>query len=212
MPRRIPRLIDSQVLAELSQITPEIRQKIVGFTARRVRMIAAAGCPVASDEPDILLADAIADTLTGVVSWDRRYPLSFHLCSVVRTRTWNQIRRAKRHLHVPLEAAVDQEELVALQHADGRHAPPQPDSLLAVAHTTHELYRTLRRRATRDAALLAILDAYALGFVKPREVMRLTRMTRAEFLNARRRLNRVLVQVPGMLRRAAQDLIRSRLE
>lgn len=212
MPRRIPRLIDSQVLAELSQITPDIRRKIFRYAVRRVRMVAAAGCSVASDEPDILVADAIADTLIGVVSWDRRYRLSFHLCSVVRTRTWNQIVRAKRHLHVPLEVAIDQEELIAIQHADGRHASPHPDSLLAFAHTTHELYRTLRRRATRDAALLAILDAYALGFVKPREVMRLTSMTRAEFLNARRRLNRALVQVPPRLRRAAQDLIENSLE
>jgi hypothetical protein len=212
MPRRNPRLIDSQVLVELSRITPDIKQRILRYAARRVQMIAAEGCPVASDEPDILLADAIADTLTGVVSWDRRYHLSFHLCSVVRTRTWNQIVRAKRYLHVPLEAAVEQEELVALQRADGRHAQYEPDSLLAIARTTHELYRTLRHRATSDAALLAILDAYALGFVRPREVMERTRMTRAEFLNARRRLNRVLVQVPTGLRRAAQDLIRNNLQ
>src|SRR6266581_2859653 len=118
MPRRIPRLIDSQMLTELSKIAPDIRREIFRYAARRVQMVAAAGCSVASNEPDILVADAIADTLTGVVSWDRRYHLSFHLCSVVRTRTWNQIARAKRHLHVPIEVALDQEELVAIQHAD----------------------------------------------------------------------------------------------
>jgi hypothetical protein len=171
-------------------------------------MIAEAGCPVSSDEPDILLADAIADTLTGVVSWDRRYPLSFHLCSVVRTRTWSQIARAKRQRRVPFEIVSDQEDPIVFQHAAGCRAPPQPDALLAVARITHELCATVRHNVTRDLEVLTILDAYALGVVKPRDVMRLTRMTRSEFLNARRRLDRALVQVPAVLRRAAQDVIR----
>lgn len=173
MPRRIPRLIDSQVLVELSRITPDIRRRMLEYAARRVRMIAEAGCPVSSDEPDILLADAIADTLTGVVRWDRRYQLSFHLCSVVRTRTWNQIVRAKHQRRVPFEIVSDQGEPIALQHAAGCHAPPQPDALLAIAHTTYKLFRTVRRNITRDVAALTILEAYARGVVKPREVMRL---------------------------------------
>lgn len=209
MSRRIPRFIDSQVLIELSKITPDVRRRILRYAAHRVRMVAEAGCPVASDEPDILVADAIADTLTGVVIWDRRYHLSYHLCSVVRTRTWNQIARARRQRRMPLEVVSDQEELIAVEYVAGRHAPPRPDSLLATAHVTHELYGAVRRGAIRDAAVLALLDAYALGFVKPREVMKLTRMTRAEFVNARRRLDRALVQVPLVLRRAAQDLIQN---
>jgi hypothetical protein len=123
------------------------------YATRRVRMIAEVGCPVSSDEPDILLADAIADTLTGVVIWDRRYQLSFHLCSVVRTRTWNQIARAKRQRRVSFGSVSDQEELFVFQHAAGSLAPPQPDALLAFAHTTYKLYRSSRirvmpRRAT----------------------------------------------------------------
>jgi hypothetical protein len=212
MPRRIPRLIDPQVLVELSRITPDVRRRMLECAARRVRMIAEAGCPVSSDEADILLADAIADTLTGVVAWDRRYQLSFHLCSVVRTRTWNQIARARRQRRVSFGIASDQEELFVFQHAAGSHAAPQPDALLAIAHTTYKLYRTVRCNVSRDVAVLTILDAYARGFVKPRDVMRLTRMTRLEFLNARRRLDRALVQVPAALRRAAQDLIRDNRE
>lgn len=209
MPRQYPQLIDSQVVIEISQITAELRRNIVRYAARRVRMVAQAGCPVASDEPDILVADAIADTLTGVVTWDRRYPLSHHLCNVVRTRTWNQIARARRQRRVSLEVMSDREELSSVEHVAGLDAPCRPDALLATAHVTHELYGTVRRHAARDAALLALLDAYALGCVKPREVMRLTRMTRAEFVNARRRLDRALVQVPVVLRRAAQDLIQN---
>jgi hypothetical protein len=207
MPRQYPPLIDSQVVIEISQITAERRRKILRYAARRARMVAEAGCPVASDEPDILVTDAIADTLTGVVTWDRRYHLSYHLCSVVRTRTWNQIARAKRQRRVSLEVMDDREELSAVEYVAGLDAPRRPDALLAAAHVTHELYDTVRRHAARDAALLALLDAYALGCAKPREVMRLTRMTRAEFVNARRRLDRALVQMPVALRRAAHDLM-----
>jgi hypothetical protein len=207
MPRQCPRFIDSQVVIEISQITAEVRRKILRYAARRVRMVAEAGCPVASDEPDILVADAIADTLTGVVTWDRRHPLSYHLCSVVRTRTSNQIARAKRQRRVALEVMNDREELISVEYVAGPDPPRRPDALLATAHVTHELYDTVRRHAIRDALLLALLDAYALGCVKPREVMRLTRMTRAEFVNARRRLDRALVQVPVVLRRAAHDVM-----
>jgi hypothetical protein len=212
MPRRLPRRIDPEVLVVLSQITPDVRRRMASYAARRVRMIADAGCPVASNEPEILLADAIADTLAGVVRWDRRYPLSFHLCSVVRTRTSNQIVRSRRQRRVPLEIAGDPDDPVAFQCAEGGDAPPRPDVLIAFAHTTRKVCEAVRRHVTRDAALLAILDAYALGFVEPREVMRLTRMTRPEFLNARRRLDRALVQVPAALRHAAHDLIRNRCE
>lgn len=209
MPRQFPRLIDSQVLIELSQITANTKRKLLRYAAHRVRMVADAGCPVASDEPDILVADAIADTLTGVVIWDRRYQLSYHLCSVVRTRTWNQIIRARRQHRVSLEVVDEQDELIAAEYATGRRALPQPDSLLETAHVTHQLYGAVRRHAIRDTALTALLEAYALGLVKPREIMTFTRMTRAEFVNARRRLNRALVQLPPGLRRAAQDLMQS---
>jgi hypothetical protein len=208
MPRQLPRFIDSQVLAELSQIAPETRRQLVKYAARRVRMVAAAGCPVASDEPDILIADAIADTLTGVVSWDRRYHLTFHLCSVVRTRTWNEIMQAKRRPRVRLETASDDDDLSVFLRVDGRGAPSRPDVLLAIIRTTRELHAMLRRNVIRDGALLAMLDAYAHGCVKPREVMKFASMTRAEFLNARRRLDRALGRLPAVFQRAAQDVIR----
>jgi hypothetical protein len=57
--------------------------------------------------------------------------------------------------------------------------------------------------------MLAIVDAYAQEIVLPREVMRETGLRRGEFLNARRRLDRVLATAPEELRRsnAPQDVI-----
>jgi hypothetical protein len=171
-------------------------------------MVADAGHPVASDEPSVLVADAVVDTLTGVAIWDRRYSLGYHLCSVVRTRTSNQITRTRRLAHVSLEAAGDGDALVAPESIAGERAPVRPDALLENAQVAHELYGTVRARAHRDAPLAALLDAYAVGFSKPREVMKLTGMTRTDFLNARRRLDRMLAKVPAELLRAALESIR----
>lgn len=166
-------------------------------------MIADAGYPVAGDEGCILVADAIADTLTGAVIWDRRYPLSHHLCSVVRTRTSNQIKRAKRLAHVSLELLSEGDVIVAVKSIEGDHAPTRPDTLIESAQVVRKLYLAVRERAARDTSLSMLLDAYAMGFVKRREVMKLTGLSLGEFVNARRRLDRMLGSVPADLRSAA---------
>jgi len=207
MPRRDPQLIDLQVTAELAQIDPDVKRRVLKYAIRRVRMVADAGIPVANDEPDIMVADAMTDTLTGVVTWDRQYPFSYHLCSVIRTRTSNQIKRATRRVHVSLEAAADHDAVLTLESRHGGEFPG-PDSLLESARVAHQLYGTIRKGSVQDAPLMALLDAYTTERSKPREVMELTGMTRAEFLNARRRLDRLLTRIPPELRCAALDAMR----
>lgn len=205
MPRRAPRLIDPHVLAELAQFGPEGTRGVLRYAAQRVRMLSDAGCPVANDEAEIIVADAIADTLTGVVTWDPRYPLSYHLCSVVRTRSSNQLKQARRRGYTSLEAAHDRD---ALEPLEDHQAPSRPDVLVERALVTEQLYRSVRRQAVRDSLVIALLDAYMIGCVQPHDVMKLTGMTRADFLNARRRLDRMLMQLPPSLRRAAFDVLR----
>jgi tetratricopeptide (TPR) repeat protein len=198
MSRRKSLFIDPQVLTKIAKIAPDTKQRILRYATRRARMVADAGCPTASDEPSILVEDAIADTLTGVVIWDRRFGLGYHLCSVVRSRTSKQIKHAKRRTHLSLDAASDRAGLVALDSIVGTHAQARPDASLERAQVVRKLYASIRERATRDASLTLLLDAYAVGWFKPREVMKLTGLTRAEFLNARRRLDRILVSIPSL--------------
>jgi hypothetical protein len=208
MPRRNPGLVDPQIIAELMQMPPAVKRQLLGYASRRARMIADAGYPVASDEASILLADAIADTLTGAVIWDRRVPLGFHLRSVVRVRTSNQIKSARRRAHLPLEVLGDGDVLAAAESIGGDHTPARPDTLLERAQVARKLYRNIRDRAMRDAALTALLDAYTKGLVKPREVMKRTGLSRGEFVNARRRLDRMLASLPADLRHAALATMR----
>ena len=171
-------------------------------------MVADAGYPVASDEPSILVADAIVDTVTGVVIWDRRYSLSYHLRSVIRTRTSNHIKRARRCVHVPLESVGERDELVAQESVGGDQSPARPDAVLESLQVVRELCGEVRARSISDPPLTMLLDAYTAGCDKPREIMKLTGMTRAEFVNVRRRLDRMLAKVPSELRRAALDAMR----
>jgi hypothetical protein len=205
---RNPRFIDPEVLTELAKLEPDAKRGILRYATRRVRMVADAGYPVASDEPSILVADAIGDTLTGMLIWNRRFCLGYHLCSVVRSRTSNQIKHAKRRARVSLDTASDRDGLIAAESIDGPQVGTRPDTLLERAQVVRELYTSIRERATRDASLLLLLEAYAVGWLKPREVMKLTGLTRAEFLNAWRRLDRILARVPRDLYRAAIDIMR----
>lgn len=96
-------------------------------------------------------------TVDGQVCTTRTVRTVNGIVESVRTRTWNQIVRAKRHRRVSFEIMSDQEDSIVFQHADGCHAPPQPDALLATANTIYKLYRAVRHNVTRDAALLTIV-------------------------------------------------------
>jgi hypothetical protein len=210
MPRREPRFIDEQVLAELSRLSAGSKHEILKYASFRARMVAEAGQPVAADEPSILVADAITDTLTGVVTWDRRYPFSHHLCGVIRTRTSNQLKRARRRTEVPYDVLGDgdRDGLVACESVGDDRAGARPDVRLENVQIVRKLYGLIWTRAVGDAPLVAVLDAYAFGLSKPREVMSRTGLTRTEFLNTRRRLDRMLVRIPSDLLRAALDSMR----
>jgi hypothetical protein len=175
---------------------------------RRTQMIAGAGDPVAGDEPSILVQDAITDTLIGVVVWDRKLDLEVHLRNVVRRRTSNRVKRARKQVRVSLEVFADEDGPAIAEAVDGHGSLVRVDASLERAQVVHQLCSALRVRAIGDAPISSILDAYEAGVFTPRGVMELTGLSRAEFLNARRRLDRMLVTVPRELRSAALEVMR----
>lgn len=171
-------------------------------------MIAGVGDPVAGDEPSILVQDAITDTLIGVVVWDRKLDLEVHLRNVVRRRTSNRVKRARKQVRVSLEVFADEDGLAIAEAVDGHGARVPADASLERAQVVHQLCSALRVRAIGDAPMLTILDAYEADVFTLRGVMKLTGLSRAEFLNARRRLDRMLGTVPRELRSAALEVMR----
>jgi hypothetical protein len=107
MPRRNPGLVDPQIVVEIMQMPPDVKRRLLGHATRRTHDYRC-GLSRCQRRGEHLLADAIADTLTGTVIWVRRVPLSYRLRSVVRVRTSNHIecaRRRSRHSSVNHGAA-----------------------------------------------------------------------------------------------------------
>lgn len=203
MPRRKLRPIDRQVQDKLDNLSPAARLQLTQFAKRGVQRLAFAGEPIAADEHEHIVHDAIIDTLYGVVACDQRIEIELHLYNVVRRRISNRIRRARKQVHVSLDASTGNDNTPEIASRDGA-----PEASLGRAQVTHELYRTVRERVAGDTALLSILDAYKAEVSQRRAVMAVTGLGLPEFVNARRRLDRVLATLPAELRRAAVEAMR----
>lgn len=198
MQRHRPQSIDPQLARELTQLSSTDKHTVLTYAAMRTRIMAKAGIPVSDDEPNILMNEAIGDTATAVVTWDRELhkELVEHLCNVVHWRTSNELKKAKKRANISLEVADD--NAVTL---DEGHAATRPDIVVEQTQLVRLVFGHARDRARAldDAHMLVIVDAYAQGIVLPREVMSETGLRRGEFLNARRRLDRVLATAPEEL-------------
>jgi hypothetical protein len=204
VPRRQSLPINLEVKAAIEKLSPTTRRRLASFAQRGVRQLAHAGVSIASDEHEQLLHDAITDTLSLVVAWDRRIQMEMHLFNVIRWRVSNGLRRASRRASVSLEA-IDTENDVAMVSRD---SDSEPEASLARAQVTHRLYQVARERAAGDPEVLAMLDAYYAEVSERRAVIAWTGMTLPEVVNARRRLDRLLAGLPHELRRAALAAMR----
>lgn len=202
VPRRQPLPINLEVKAAIDQLSPATLRQLARFAQRGVRQLARAGVPIASDEHDQLVHDAITDTLSLVVVWDRRIQMEMHLYNVIRWRISNGIRRANARGSVSLEA-IDPENDVAMASRDS-----EPETSLSRAQVTQRVYQVARDRAAGDPEVVSMLDAYHAEVSERRAVMAWTGMTLAEVVNARRRLDRLLAGLPAELRLAALAAMR----
>jgi DNA-directed RNA polymerase specialized sigma24 family protein len=202
VPRRQSLPIDLEVQTAIEKLSPRAIEKLSQFARRGVYQLALAGEPVASDEHEQIVHDAIADTLALVVTWDRRSKMEVHLYFVVRRRISNGLRRASKRGRESLDVLDDDE------HAAMPHRSSEPEVALGRAQVTQRLYRALRERAAGDPEVLSILDAYYAEESDRRAVVALTGMSVAVFVNARRRLDRMIAALPAELRLAALAAMR----
>lgn len=197
MPRRQSLPIDFEVKAAVEKLSPATLRKLASFAKRGVRRLSLAGVPIASDEHEQIVHDAITDTLSLVVAWDRRIKMKMHLFNVIKWRVSNGLRRASTRASVSLEV-VDTENEVAMVSRES-----EPETSLGRAQVTHRLYQVARERAAGDPEILSMLGAYSAEVSDRRAVMAWTGMTLPEVVNARRRLDRLLAGLPVELRLAA---------
>lgn len=201
MPRRQPLPIDLEVKAAIEKLKPDALQRLTRFARRGAYQLALAGEPIAPDEHEQILHDAITDTMSLVVTWNRHAGMEKHLYNVILRRISNGLRRTAKRPGVSLDA-LDPDEAAML----GRGG--EPEASLGRAQVTQRLYRVVRERAARDPEVLSILDAYYAEVSDRRAVMAWTGLTLPAVVNARRRLDRLLAGLPDELRFAALAAMR----
>jgi hypothetical protein len=201
VPRCKPLSIDLEVKAALDALEPAALRRLTQFARRGVAKLALAGEPVAPDEHEQILHDAIADTMSLVVTWNRQTKVEQHLYNVILRRVSNGLRRAAKRSGVSLDT-LDPDDAALL----GRGS--EPEASVGRAQVTRRVYRIARGRAADDLEVLSMLDAYYAEVSERRAVMARTGLTVAAFVNARRRLDRLLAGLPPELRGAALATMR----
>ena len=207
VPRRGARPIDQDVKAALDQLEPAAWQRLLRLARAGKQALALAGISVAHDEHEQMLHDAITDTMALVVRWNRQKKMEWHLYRVIVRRVSNELRRAGKRPHVSYEALVDGQASGEAATARADH-DSDAETSLSRAQVTQRLYRAAREAAAGDRDVNALLDAYEARVWGRRAVMARTGMTLAEFVNARRRLDRLLAALPEELREAALAVMR----
>lgn len=187
--------------AALDQLEPAALQRLTQFARRGAYQLALAGEPVASDEHEQILHDAIADTMSLVVTWNRQTKMEVHLYNVIMRRISNGLRRAAKRSRVSLEVLDNDEDAMASRGSE-------PEASLGRAQVTQRLYRVAHARAAGDHEVQSMLDAYYAEVSDRRAVMAWTGLTLPEVVNARRRLDRLLAGIPDELRFAALAVMR----
>jgi hypothetical protein len=165
-------------------------EKLKRYARVRARMVAHAGRRVDELYARELVQDAIDDTLEGIIAWDPgRVSLEKHLLDAIRSRSRHDFVQATkfRHSCVDEHARIDDS---TLERVD-------------LASVTGRVLTALR--AVGDPDVLRLLDAYIQGATKKVDVMRVSGLTSKRYEAARKRLNRLVLQLPIEVR----DIIRA---
>ena len=206
MPRKeAQRIVPEMLEAFERQLTDPVLERLLSFAKRRVEMLVKAGVRRTPKDADMMVRDAITDTLTRVVRWEpERVSLEQHLRLVMKTRSLNRLRQVKRTPHKSMEDSVDGEITVAAASA-ARAARPQ--ETIEINEVAQRVMSTVRERAAGDADVARLLDAYADGCCERGEVIARTGMTATAYVNARRRLDRMLAALPDEIEENVRDTL-----
>jgi hypothetical protein len=205
MPIKQPEPVDPALLDAFErELTPDSVRRLLEFANRRTAMLRVVGISVAADEAKIFVQDAISDTLTRVAVWQPgNVPLWLHLRGVVRRRSWARLAQARKNRSLSLEQLGDQFGPIANASQTGEQAPPLPDQRRGALEVIHQVINGLTERSADDAAVRLLLDAYCDGATTRAEVIEQSGLSAEDYVNARRRLDRMLAALPEPVRESA---------
>jgi len=179
------------------ECTHRLRLDLKEYARRRARGVRRVGGHVDESYTEDLVANAIADTLTGVVTWDPiAKPLYQHLEDTIKYRTRHDRHRAKRFRHQRIDAPVSPVEGQSIRGLV--EASLRQDQCNESAESTifaSEVVEQLRALAAGDDDILRYLDAILAGAQSRTEIIEHTQLSIKAFRNTRLRLDRLVDQL-----------------
>lgn len=183
-----------------AQCTPDMFDDVVAYVAHRASWVEHQTGRRAPGLIGDMVQDALGDTWAGVVAWEpNNCSLAFHLKTVIRSRLSHELERAEAYNHISTDE-LSEEALHDALEAQQTHAASEDLVDYADEFTTR-----LVAAAGDDHEVLALIQLFREGITERRDVCRAGKMTAIAYHNARRRLLRLVANLPDSLRRAAID-------
>ena len=180
--------------AYAKQCTNALRLDLKEYAKRRARGVGRTGRFIDESYVEDLVADALADTLFGVVTWDHtKKTLQQHAEDVIKFRTRHDRVRARKFKHDRIDAPTSLQAghvTRALVEVSLRHdqTGETAESTLFAA----EVIEQLRSMVGDDEDLHRYLDAIEAGATTRAEIMDAAGLTAKAFRNTRDRLGRLV--------------------
>ena len=210
MPRKqAQRVVPEMLEAFEKTLTEAVMERLLSFAKRRVAMLAKAGVRRTPDDARAMVQDAITDTLTRVVTWDpQRVTLETHLRLVMKTRSLNRLAQVQRATHKSMEDSHDG-ELTIKKASEATSMSPHDG--VEMGEVAALVIGEVIERAKEAPQVLALIEAYQAGCQERAEVIEHTGMSVKEFVNARRRLDRLLAALPEQMQNDVEDSLRRKV-
>ena len=191
------------------QATPKMFERLHRAARTRLRTFAGPKGHVSRADVDDVVSRVITDTLDGKLTWNPdKESLEQHLLDAVRFRVRDEWLRDQPHLHAPIDED-DTAESIAERAAAGAVVPAQLDTPVTserearIKSVHDEVIAWLQPRVTDKPEVLRLLELYMQGITDRDEVIREGGMDETTYHNARRRLGRLVQDMPAKLRAAA---------
>lgn len=169
------------------------------YARSRARLVAHAGRNVDELYARELVQDVLDDTLEGVLAWDpARVSLKKHVLDAIKSRTRHDYVQALRFKHESFDTNVPSATLLAAETALGEQQVEQAQLVEAAAAVVD----ALRSIAAQDPDVLVLIDAYSQDATKKIDVMRVTGFSSKRYEAARKRMRRLVRQLPEELHHA----------
>lgn len=179
-----------------AQANEALYERVRRYARVRSRLVSYGGRLVDDLYIDELVQDAIDDTLDGVIAWDpARCDLARHLMMAIHSRTRHDYVHAlnfrKERIDLGKRSTLAEVETTLAQRTRG-----DPDA-------SERVLDELRELAVKDPDVIEMLRLFGEQVIKKEEIVRETGWNTKRYQATRKRMLRLVAQLPNDVREAA---------